>query len=204
MSSEPHPFEEYLTRLRAALAGINLGALDAGVNALMDCYHAGGAVFVIGNGGSASTATHMACDLSKGPTPADKQGLVVWSLTDNPALLTALANDLAFDEIFAQPILARMKSCDLLIAISASGNSPNLVKGLQAARRKGCKVMALTGFKGGYLAQEADIVLHASGETYGPVEDVHLIVNHYFVEAVRLRLAGEAREIGIGRAKLQK
>jgi D-sedoheptulose 7-phosphate isomerase len=195
MSVTQHPFEEYLVRLQKALTGVDRAALDSAVEALMACYHAGGAVYVIGNGGSASTATHMACDLSKGPTPPGKQGLVVWSLTDNSALLTALANDLAFDEIFAQPILARMKPYDLLIAISASGNSPNLVKGIQAAKQKGCRILALTGFKGGYLKDHADIVLHASGDTYGPVEDAHLIVNHFFVEAVRLRLATESRVI---------
>jgi D-sedoheptulose 7-phosphate isomerase len=192
MSQTPHPFEEYLTRLQQAVAGIDRSALDAAVEALMTCYHAGGAVYVIGNGGSAATATHMACDLSKGPTPPGKQGLVVWSLTDNPALLTALANDMAYDEIFAQPILSRMKACDVLIAVSASGNSPNLVKGLQAARRKGAKIIALTGFKGGYLKDHADIVCHAAGETYGPVEDAHLVVNHYFVEALKRRLAVDA------------
>ena len=192
MSDTPHPFEEYLTRLQQAVAGIDRSALDDAVEALMDCYHAGGAVYVIGNGGSAATATHMACDLSKGPTPPGKQGLVVWSLTDNPALLTALANDLAYDEIFAQSILSRMKSSDVLIAISASGNSPNLVKGLQAARKKGCRILALTGFKGGYLKEHSDIVLHAAGDTYGPVEDAHLVVNHYLVEAIRRRLLLEA------------
>jgi D-sedoheptulose 7-phosphate isomerase len=193
--SAPHPFEEYLDRLNKAVAGIDRTALDEAVEALMTCYHAGGSIYVIGNGGSASTATHMACDLSKGPTPPGKQGLVVWSLSDNPALLTAIANDLAYDEIFAQPILMRMKSCDLLIAISASGNSPNLIKAMEAARQKGCRILALTGFKGGYLKQHADIVLHATGETYGPVEDVHLIVNHFFVEAVKQRLNSSAKEL---------
>ena len=81
---------------------------------------------------------HMACDLSKGPTPPGKQGLVVWSLTDNPALLTALANDLAYDEIFAQQILSRMRPVDVLIAISASGNSPNLVKVVDKRGRRIC------------------------------------------------------------------
>lgn len=195
MSESPHPFKEYLERLRRAVEGIDRAALDEAVEALMRCYHAGGAVYVIGNGGSASTATHMACDLSKGPTPPGRQGLVVWSLTDNPALLTALANDVAYDEVFAQQILARVKPVDVLIAVSASGNSPNLVKGLQAARRKGCRIIALTGFTGGYLKEHADIVLHAMGNTYGPVEDVHLIINHYFVETVKRRLEQEGRAI---------
>lgn len=195
MPDPTHPFEEYLVRLSQAVAGIDRAALDAAVEALMTCYHEGGSVYVIGNGGSASTATHMACDLSKGPTPPGKQGLVVWSLTDNPALLTAIANDLAYDEIFAQPILSRMKACDLLIAVSASGNSANLVKGLQAARRKGCRIIALTGFKGGYLKEHSDIVLHAAGDSYGPVEDAHLVINHYFVEAVRRRLGSEPKAL---------
>lgn len=192
MSEIQHPFEEYLIRLQQAVAGIDRVALDGAVEALMTSYHAGGAVYVIGNGGSASTATHMACDLSKGPTPQGRQGLVVWSLTDNSALMTAIANDLAYDEIFAQPILSRMRSKDVLIAVSASGNSPNLIKGVQGARHRGCTIIALTGFKGGYLKENADIVLHASGDSYGPVEDAHLVVNHYLVEALRIRLGREA------------
>ncbi|RYD36234.1 MAG: SIS domain-containing protein [Verrucomicrobiaceae bacterium] len=195
MSESPHPFEEYLTRLRTALDSLCRESMDAAVDALMACYHAGGSVYVMGNGGSASTATHMACDLSKGPTPPGRQGLVVWSLTDNPALLTAIANDLAYDEIFAQPILSRMRSNDVLIAVSASGNSPNLIKGIKAARQKGCRIIALTGFHGGYLKDNSDIVLHATESTYGPVEDAHLIINHYFVEAVKNRLATEARPL---------
>ncbi len=195
MSSVAHPFEEYLERLAVALAGLDRSALDAAVEALMGCYHAGGHVYVMGNGGSAATATHMACDLSKGPTPPGKQGFVVWSLSDNVALLTAIANDLAYEEVFAQTIAARMKSGDLLVAISASGNSPNLVRGLEAARAKGCPVVAMTGFKGGYLKAHADVVLHAAGESYGPVEDAHLVINHYLVEALRKRLLDEARAL---------
>lgn len=186
-----HPFQEYLERLNRALDGVNRKALDAAVDVLMDCHHAGGSVYVIGNGGSASTATHMACDLSKGPTPDGGQGLVVWSLTDNPALLTALGNDLSFDRIFSEIIRQRVRKSDVLIAISASGNSPNIVEALKAAKTIGCKIIGLTGFEGGVLGEQADLHLHASDTTYGPVEDVHLICNHYLVESLKTRLAAE-------------
>jgi D-sedoheptulose 7-phosphate isomerase len=184
-----HPFEEYLQRLHKAVSGADRQALDAAVDALMDCHRAGGAVYVIGNGGSASTATHMACDLSKGPTPVGGQGLVVWSLTDNPALLSAIGNDISYNVIFSEIIRQRVKPHDVLIAISASGNSPNIVEGLKAAKKIGCKIIGLTGFSGGVLAQEADIQLHAGDDTYGPVEDAHLIYNHYLVESLTARLA---------------
>lgn len=192
----PHPFEEYLQRLNGALEKLDRSQLDGAVEALLECHASGGSVFVIGNGGSASTATHMACDLSKGPTPKGGKGLSVWSLTDNPALLTAIGNDLDFSRIFSEIIRQRMKSCDVLIAISASGNSPNIVEGLKAAKEIGCKIIGLTGFEGGVLAREADIRLHADDRTYGPVEDVHLICNHYLVEALRARLAESPRPLG--------
>jgi len=185
-----HLFEEYIARLNRALAGIDRASLDAAVEALMTCHQAGGAIFVIGNGGSASTATHMACDLSKGPTPTGGQGLVVWSLTDNPALLTAIGNDLSYDRIFSEMIRQRMHPRDVLIAISASGTSPNIVAALAAAKAIGCTIIGMSGFAGGVLAAEADIGLHAADHTYGPVEDVHLICNHYLVEALKIRLAG--------------
>jgi D-sedoheptulose 7-phosphate isomerase len=184
-----HCFEEYLERLNRALSGVNRESLDAAVGILMDCHLADGAVYIIGNGGSASTATHMAGDLSKGPTPIGGKGLVVWSLTDNPALLTAISNDLSYAHIFSEVIRQRMKPKDVLIAISASGNSPNIVEGLKAAKAIGCKIIGLTGFSGGVLAKEADIHLHAADTTYGPVEDVHLICNHYLVERLKERLA---------------
>lgn len=184
-----HPFEEYIERLQRALQGVSREALDAAVEALMRCHGAGGAIYVMGNGGSASTATHMACDLSKGPTPPGGKGLVVWSLTDNPALLTAIGNDLSYDMVFAEVIRQRVKAHDILIAISASGNSPNIVEGLKAAKLTGCTIIGMTGFGGGILGAEAHIQLHAPDYTYGPVEDVHLICNHYLVEAVKKRLA---------------
>ncbi len=184
-----HAFEEYLQRLNRALEGVGRDALDAAVEALLACHRAGGAIYVIGNGGSASTATHMACDLSKGPTPPGGQGLVVWSLTDNPALLTAIGNDLSYDLVFSEVIRQRMKPHDVLIAVSASGNSPNIVEALKAAKRIGCRIIGLTGFSGGVLGREADIQLHASDTTYGPVEDVHLICNHYLVESLKRHLS---------------
>ncbi len=185
----PPSFEEYLGRLNRALAGVNRDALEAAVEALLACHHAGGTIYTIGNGGSASTATHMACDLSKGPTPEGGKGLIVWSLTDNPALLTAIGNDLCYDRMFSEIIRQRMKPHDVLIAISASGNSPNIVEGLKAAKEIGCTIIGLTGFSGGILAQQADIRLHATDHSYGPVEDAHLICNHYLVESLKQRLA---------------
>jgi D-sedoheptulose 7-phosphate isomerase len=187
-----HPFEEYIERLNRALSGVDRTALDASVELLLECRKAGGAIYVIGNGGSASTATHMACDLSKGPTPAGGKGLVVWSLTDNPALLTAIANDVSYEMVFAEIIRQRMKPVDVLIAVSASGNSPNITEALKVAKTIGCKIIGLTGFSGGILGEQADIQLHAADRTYGPVEDVHLICNHYLVETLRTRMAEES------------
>ena len=146
-------------------------------------------MFVLGNGGSASTATHLACDLSRGTVAWGARGPNVWSLTDNIALITAIANDVGYDQVFAHQILARATRGDIVLAVSGSGNSPNILRGVEAAREIGCTIIAFTGFTGGKLRERADVVLHAPGEDYGPVEDAHLVFNHFLVEEVRRRLA---------------
>jgi D-sedoheptulose 7-phosphate isomerase len=185
-----HSFESYLNRLFTALGGVDRAALDATVEALITVHKAGGSIFIMGNGGSASTATHMACDLSLMTTLPNSQGLVVWSLTDNPAIITATSNDRCYEIIFSSMIRQRVRARDLLIAISASGNSPNILEGVKVAKEIGCLVIGFTGFDGGLLARQCDILIHGSGDDYGPVEDVHLICNHYIVESIRIKFAG--------------
>ena len=139
-------------------------------------------VFIIGNGGSAATASHISNDLSVGVTAAGRTGkpFRVLSLTDNAAALTAIGNDFGYDDIFSAQLSVHFRQGDRLVVISASGNSPNLIKAADWVKQRGGRVLGLLGFDGGKLAPLCDVAIVAKtpkGE-YGPVEDVHMILDH--------------------------
>lgn len=136
-------------------------------------------VFFIGNGGSAATASHFANDLSIG-TRSSRKPFRVMSLTDNVPVLTAIGNDFGYDDIFIKQLQAYMHKGDVVVAISASGNSPNVVKAIEWANAQGATTISLTGFDGGKIKGLTHINLHVpsnKGE-YGPVEDLHMIFDH--------------------------
>lgn len=147
-----------------------------------EAYHQRRQVFIIGNGGSASTASHMACDFQK--TILGHKGdqrvnrFRVTSLCDNMEVMTAWANDVGYEVIFSEQLKTFANEGDLLIAISASGNSPNIIRAVDVAKLKGLKVIGLTGFIGGQLRQLADVPIHVESNDYGIIENVHLIFGH--------------------------
>jgi D-sedoheptulose 7-phosphate isomerase len=146
-------------------------------------------VFVIGNGGSASTASHMACDMGKGTVTEGKRRLRIQSLTDNMAHFSALANDLGYEHVFTEPLRNLMRPGDLLIGISASGNSPNVVNAFEWAAAQGARTMAMVGFSGGKMKQIADVSVHIELSEYGPIEDAHMILNHLWTQELKRRIA---------------
>jgi D-sedoheptulose 7-phosphate isomerase len=162
-----------------------LAAVGQVIEAIQAAHKAGKQIFVIGNGGSAATASHMMNDLCKGtlghkgdaPWPRFK----VLALTDNVSLMTAWANDTDYNHIFSEPLKNFAQPGDLLIAISASGNSPNIIAALAVAKQIGVKIIGFAGFGGGQLAQMADVVVTVPSNDYGPVEDVHMILDHIIV-----------------------
>lgn len=168
----------YIRELKSALDALPVDAIGRAVEMILQTYRRGGTIFVAGNGGSASTSSHFACDLGKGTAVEGKPRLRVISLADNLALLTAWANDVSYEAIFAEQLKNLMCPDDLLIAISASGNSPNVLRAAEYAHQLGCKVIGLTGFGGGKLADLADLAIIAESHEYGPVEDIHLILDH--------------------------
>ena len=179
---------DYVARVRELLAGLDLAAVAAAVNVVLDAYDSGCTVFICGNGGSASTASHMAADLGKNTVAAGRPRLRVLSLNDNMAWLSALANDLGYENVFVEQIENLLKPRDVLIALSASGNSPNIVRAAEFAKAHGGRVLALVGFQGGRLRELADVAVHLPCDAYGPVEDGHLVINHIFTEALRERI----------------
>ncbi len=175
--------------LRSALDGLDMSLVVKCRDMVEETRSAGRQIFLCGNGGSAATASHMANDLGKGASygrPQD-QRFRVTALTDNVAWMTALANDVDYESIFSEQLRNLGQSGDLLIAISGSGNSRNVLNAVAVAREKGMKTIGWTGFDGGELAAMVDVAIVASSHHMGRVEDIHTVLMHltcyYFMEA---------------------
>ncbi len=178
--------EFYLSRIRAAIDGVAPAAIAEAAQLLREARRANALVLIAGNGGSASTASHMATDLGVG-SHKEGAGLRAICLSDNASVMTATANDISFKRVFAEQIELLATRGDVVILISASGSSPNILEAFESAVSVGASVIALTGFDGGSLRESAAICVHvptAQGD-YGPVEDVHLMINHMLTEMVR-------------------
>lgn len=145
-------------------------------------------VFVFGNGGSASTASHMACDLSKNTTTPGTPRLRTLALNDNMALFSALSNDLGYENVFAEQLATFVDAGDVVIAISASGNSPNVLNAIAVAHERGATTIGLSGYAGGKLARLVDCPIVAENDCIEQVEDVHLILEHIITTALRERI----------------
>ncbi len=170
-------------------AAIDLESLEAAASTLLECHARGRAVFTAGNGGSASTASHFACDLAKGTRNGGPPTFRVMALTDNLPLLTAWANDSGYGCVFAEQLASFAHPGDALVLISASGNSPNVLAAAETARKLGVSSIALTGRCGGRLARLVDLALRVPSDRIEIVEDAHLIVSHSLCVAVREHLA---------------
>ena len=176
----------YLRDLNAAIAGLDLEAVRAARDLIQEARDRGRQIFLCGNGGSAATASHMANDLGKGASYGRENRFRAVALTDNVPWMTALANDVSYDAIFAEQLRNLGQPGDLLIAISGSGNSRNVLDAVETARALGMKSIGWTGFDGGKLAGMVDLPIVAASHHMGRVEDIHTILMHlicyYFME----------------------
>ena len=154
-------------------------------NVLQDARETGKQIFVIGNGGSAAAASHMVCDFGKNTRQPGKNRMRAICLNDNIPSVMAYANDEGYDVIFSEQLLALGKPGDILIAISGSGNSANILKALETAHQMQIKVIGLTGFKGGKMKALTDICLVVPSDSMEMIEDVHLIINHILAGLLR-------------------
>lgn len=188
--AEPYPsagkyFDAYATETARAAASIDPLALERAADILLAAYTRGARVFACGNGGSAAIANHLQCDHVKGiATSTDLRPRVV-SLSASIELLTAIANDLSYEDVFAYQLAAQASAGDVLIAISSSGRSPNIVRAVTWARDHDLATIALTGFSGGDARQIADVTVHVDGANYGVVEDLHQAVMHSLAQYIR-------------------
>ena len=162
--------------------------MESIIEVLLRARAQGGTVFIVGNGGSASTSSHMATDLCKVTAIDGQPGVRAVSLPDHVALVTAWANDEAYERSFSGPLEAYILPGDVLIAISASGRSPNVLEATRVANRLGALTIGLTGFGGGELVRLARMSLVVAADDYGLVEDAHLAINHALTAALRARI----------------
>jgi D-sedoheptulose 7-phosphate isomerase/D-glycero-D-manno-heptose 1,7-bisphosphate phosphatase len=176
----------YFAALREAMARIDLGQIAAAAKLLGQIYDRGGRVFAIGNGGSAAISDHLMCDHLKGIRTGTGRRPNVCSLASNSAMITAIGNDLSFEKIFVYQLESLAKTGDGLIAISSSGNSPNIVAALDWAKRNGVATIALTGFAGGKARDVADVSVYVPVANYGVSEDLHQSVMHILAQYLRL------------------
>jgi len=183
----------YLNYLSQVLSKFNVEEIAAFVKVLIEARERDAQIFFMGNGGSATTASHFANDLAIG-TRSWSKPFRAMSLADNHAIVTAIANDDGYENIFVTQLQALMKQGDAIVAISASGNSKNLVKALEYAISDGATTVGITSFDGGQLRQIANLGVHvpANNGEYGPAEDAHMVLNH-LIGAYLTRLVADEK-----------
>jgi D-sedoheptulose 7-phosphate isomerase len=183
--------DRYVSELRFAIDRLPKDRLAELGEMLYRAYRNEKQVFTLGNGGSASTASHMAADIAKNTIGPNMCRFRVLSLNDNAAILTSLANDLGYENVFSEQLQNLVRPGDLVIAVSGSGNSPNVVNALRYARHQSAEVVGLLGFEGGEAAQLVDLAIIVPSTHYGVIEDVHLVINHIIVDYFQTKLAAE-------------
>lgn len=174
----------YLDGMIDAIRGVDQVQLARCLEVLWTAWGEDRTVFIMGNGGSASTASHMANDLSKQANVPGRKPLRAHALTDSVEALTAIANDTGFENIFATQLKTHARASDVLIAISASGNSANLVRGIEVAKRMGLTTIAFGGFDGGRTRDLCDHYVHVQSNDYGHVETAHLLFEHLLTKVL--------------------
>lgn len=178
-------YHQYVAQLEETLDQFPWHKIQEVVDRLLAAWLADRQVFVMGNGGSASTASHMACDLGKNTAIPGVRRLRVMSLNDNMALFSAHANDNGYENIFAEQLSNFVSAGDVVIAISASGNSPNVLRAVELARSFGATTIGWSGYQGGHLAEIVEMPVVVRNDNIEQIEDIHLMLEHMVTVALR-------------------
>lgn len=178
----------YLLQVAQTLSQVPRQPLDQIAEAVWETYERDGTILICGNGGSAASATHFACDLAKLTISADSRRVRALALTDNIALMTAWSNDQAYADVFVEQLISVYRPGDMLFTISGSGNSPNVLRAVEWANQRGVPTVGLTGFDGGKLARLARLSLHVQNDVMPQVEDIHMAICHGLAVAMRQRI----------------
>ena len=185
----------YFEKVARTLENMPVATMDQIVAALMRAYESGHTVFLFGNGGSAALASHFACDLGKGAANGSGRRFRVLALTDNVPLMTAWANDARYEDIFAEQLVNFVRPDDIALAISGSGNSPNVLRALQTAREAGAFTIGLTGFQGGRMRDLCDLCMIVPSDNMQIIEDLHLSVAHAIFTSLRSKICEDAEAV---------
>ena len=188
---------EYFLYVSELLSHLDTAAITAFIEQLELARRENNTVFIAGNGGSAATASHMANDFGIGSRTGNGAPFRALALTDNVAVMTAIANDDSYERVFVEQLRVHYRSGDKLVAISGSGNSPNVVAAAEWMKKRAGTVLGLVGFDGGRLKDLCDVVIHVQTpvgehEEYGPVEDIHMILDHLVATWLRWRVQRDA------------
>ena len=175
--------KSYFDREIEAIKKLNLEDINAAVQAIWAAYEREATIYIFGNGGSAATASHYASDFNKGISEKKEKKCNFVCLNDNYAMLMAVANDISYDEVFRFPLINKLKPTDLVIGISGSGNSKNVIRAVEYAKEIGAPVIGITGYHGGKLKELADYHMDVMVDDMQISEDLHMVFDHmmYFV-----------------------
>ncbi len=184
----PADVDDYLKLLSETIDKIDRNCLNEAIDALLKVRDEEGTVYIFGNGGSAATASHCVCDFNKGISLNLSKKFHFVCLSDNTSTVTAIANDIGYDEIFRLQLKDRLKKNDLIFAISGSGNSKNVVNAAEYAKEQGVKVLSLTGYGGGKLLKLSDYPIHINVDNMQIAEDAHMMVCHLMASVIARRL----------------
>lgn len=168
----------YYARLKQTIEALDKDSLNEVMNLLQDAYKKESKIYVCGNGGSASTASHLMNDFNKGLSYAQDKKWHVVSLNDNVATIMAIANDDSYDKVFSKQLEGNITKNDILLAISGSGNSKNIIEAVKESQKVGAKIVGMTGYNGGKLYEMSDYKMHVPIDDMQIAEDIHLTFNH--------------------------
>ena len=182
MKNFKNAIKEYYEREINVINNLNLDEINGAMNAIYETYQNNGTIYVCGNGGSASTASHMQNDFNKGISEYIDKKFKFYCLNDNIATVMAIANDISYDEIFRFQLINKLNKNDLFIGISGSGNSKNVLNAAIYAQEQGVKVLGITGYNGGKLKEIADYKMHVNEDDMQIDEDIHMTFDHMMMK----------------------
>jgi D-sedoheptulose 7-phosphate isomerase len=194
-----NPVDTYILELQNTLKQLPTARIQEAIDLLVEARMKRRQVFIMGNGGSASTASHFVCDLAKNTRNPELPNFRVIGLTDNMAIFSALANDEGYENVFAQQLASFVEADDIVIGISASGNSANVLNAIELGNKVGARTIGMTGFDGGQLRKMVDIDIHIPSDCIEHVEDIHLMLEHLICKAIKEMDAGDTDDILVER-----
>lgn len=177
--------QNYMSKLQQTMDQLSQPLISDVIHVLQRARMRGSQVFIMGNGGSASTASHFVCDLAKNTRREGLPHFRAIGLTDNMEIFSAYANDEGYESVFSQQLVNLIRPDDIVIAISASGNSKNVLNAVEEAKKYGVTTIGFTGFNGGRLGQIVDIQIHVDSDIIEHVEDIHLMLEHMIVLTIK-------------------